>query len=322
MHRGWDITLIFLEKSQYFQYDNYFRSYFKDTMQKEIRRLIAENRLEDALRLLESYAQNEVILLQGRLSALNRQNNMGLLNNQEYSLERNKITFAALELVKMAPASGQEAPQPPIGQPTAPRNSTFPIFFSYAWDDADHPEGHRESLVNRLYDSLKADGFELKRDKMDLQYRGFISDFMRELGRGGLIVVALSDKYLRSPYCMHELNEIFRNSRQERDEFAKRIFPIRVEEIRINDPIDLGNYLTFWDEELKKWKELVKNSPSQLGRALFDEYEKIKEIHANCGELLGYLRNMNTLTTRLLAEGDFAIVKEALRRRIQELASA
>lgn len=291
-------------------------------MQNEIRRLIAENRLEDALRLLETYAQNEVILLLGRLAAVNRQYNMGVLNNQEYSLERNRITFAALELVKKAPDTGPVQPPPPIVESAPPNNSAFPIFFSYAWDDANHPEGHRESLVNRLYESLKADGFELKRDKMDLQYRGFISDFMRELGRGGLIVVALSDKYLRSPYCMHELNEIFRNSRQERDEFAKRIFPIRVEEIKINDPIDLGSYLTFWNEELKKWNELVKNNPSQLGRALFDEYEKIKEIHSNCGELLGYLRNMNTLTTKLLAEGDFAIVKEALRHRIQELTSA
>jgi len=279
-------------------------------MQNRIRRLIAENHQEEALKLLESFAPNEAILLQGRLAALKRQNLSGLLSNQDYNLELNRIIHAALELSSMVPNDSNPPP---------PKSDSFPIYFSYAWNDG---ESNREDLVNRLYEALALDGFQLKRDKMDVQYKGFISDFMREMGRGGLIVVALSDKYLRSPYCMHELNEIYRNSRQERDEFAKKIFPIRVEEIKIDDPRDIDTYLSFWDAELSKWKTLFENRSDQLGRALFDEYQKIKEIHSNFGDLIGYIRNMNTLTAKLLAEDDFAIVRTALRARIKELDAA
>jgi hypothetical protein len=289
-------------------------------MQKEIRRLIAENRPEEALKLLEPFAPDEVILLQGRLAGLNRQNLKGLLSAQEYRLEYHRIIHAAIELTHLVPIdSTPPATNPPPPSPS--QMASFPVYFSYAWNDAEKEENNREDMVNRLFGALEADGFNLKRDKMNIQYKGFISDFMREIGRGGLIVVALSDKYLRSPYCMHELNEIYRNSRQERDEFAKKIFPIRVEDIKINDPRDIDVYLSFWDAELSKWKVLVEQRPDQLGRALFDEYQKIKEIHSNFGDLVAYLRNMNTLTAKLLAEDDFAIVRTALRIRIDELST-
>jgi internalin A len=46
-----------------------------------------------------------------------------------------------------------------------------------------------------------------------------ISGFMKRIGRADRVIVVLSDKYLRSPYCMTELHIIYRRSNEEKEEF-------------------------------------------------------------------------------------------------------
>ncbi len=117
-----------------------------------------------------------------------------------------------------------------------PNVTTPEIFFSYAWSDNNDAGESREKIVDELYESLKNDGYQVVRDKMDLGYKGLISNFIKRIGKGQIVIVAISDKYLKSPYCMFELLEIYRNARLEKDEFVKVIFPIRVESIALNKP--------------------------------------------------------------------------------------
>ena len=47
-----------------------------------------------------------------------------------------------------------------------------------------------------------------------------ISTFMDRIGKGavnGRVCIVLSDKYLKSPYCMHELFDVWRNCREDDD---------------------------------------------------------------------------------------------------------
>ncbi|MEO5998942.1 MAG: hypothetical protein ABIN89_19385 [Chitinophagaceae bacterium] len=44
---------------------------------------------------------------------------------------------------------------------------------------------------------------------------------MKRIGTGKAVVVVIGDRYLKSPYCMFELLEIYRNR-----DFIDRIFPI------------------------------------------------------------------------------------------------
>jgi hypothetical protein len=84
------------------------------------------------------------------------------------------------------------------------------IYFSYAWGDENEQGESREKIVNELYQSLKRDHYKVIRDKNDIEYKGFISEFMRRIGEGKCVVVVISKKYLKSPYCMFELYEIAR----------------------------------------------------------------------------------------------------------------
>ena len=144
------------------------------------------------------------------------------------------------------------------------------VYFSYAWGE----EG-QENLVDKLYKSLlKGEpSFELHRDNMSIAYGGLISPYMEEMGRGDLIVVFLSDKYLRSPYCMFELYEIGRNAKFDKEVFSQKVLPIRLEQLKLDDPQVLGGYYTYWEGEKKRWDSFLKQrmakgnlSPSQSDR--------------------------------------------------------
>jgi TIR domain/Effector-associated domain 11 len=186
------------------------------------------------------------------------------------------------------------------------------VYFSYAWGD-DHEIGEsREKIVGELYESLKKDGYDVFKDKEDSNYRDLISDMMKNIGKGKFIVVAISDKYLKSPNCMFELYEIYRNSQLEKDKFLEKIFPIRVESIRLSDPKVLDVYFEYWEQQEKEWAELIIKRGTRISPAQHERYKRIKTIAAELGEFLEILSDMNTKTKDDLSENNFEEIKKAI----------
>ena len=98
------------------------------------------------------------------------------------------------------------------------------LYVSYAWADRDDvPEHSREKIVNDFCDAAGEKGIVIHRDRYDMSIGDRISVFMNQLERADRVIVVLSDKYLRSPFCMHELHGIWRQSRSEGDRFIKRV---------------------------------------------------------------------------------------------------
>jgi internalin A len=104
------------------------------------------------------------------------------------------------------------------------------IFVSYAWGDDKTPEGRqRGEVVERLCQKLGEWGCQVVRDTHVMRAGDLVSDFMKRIGCADHILVILSDKYLRSPYCMTELHYIYQRSWGEKDEFLHRIIPLALE---------------------------------------------------------------------------------------------
>jgi hypothetical protein len=95
----------------------------------------------------------------------------------------------------------------------------------------------------RLCRKLAQERWNLIRDKGALDYGDQISDFMKTLGQARLVIVVLSNKYLRSPYCMTELYALYQNARQERQEFLNRIIPLA----NIGNWLGRATYAERWD---------------------------------------------------------------------------
>lgn len=167
-----------------------------------------------------------------------------------------------------------------------PKNA---IYFSYAWNDATNNQ--REVIIDDLFTHFLENGYTVKRDKQDLEYKDLISDYISQIGSGESIVIGVSDKYLKSEYCMTELNTIFLKSDSEEAEFIQKIFPIQLEDIYLNKPDTISQYLKYWEAKHEEWEKLVRENPG-LGKKYYQIAENVKLINSNIGNLLSYISDM------------------------------
>lgn len=188
------------------------------------------------------------------------------------------------------------------------------IFFSYAWGDKQGKS--REKIVNELYQSLKADGYNVVMDKHDLGYKGMITDFMRRIGKGQFVVVAISDKYLKSPFCMYELIEIYRKSNSEIAEMKEKIFPIVLSDAKIYTPLDRLGYIDYWKKEKDTFEGKIQEVGLEYAVDLIEDFKLYREITSNMGILTQLFKNMNTLNLQLLKADNFKEIKKAIEERI------
>ncbi len=221
-------------------------------------------------------------------------------------------------------AGTEKANEPPTGAPPATGSSKGRIirvrakvvYISYAWGDDRETGPSREDIVDRLFESLAADGYDVRRDKMDLGYKGLISQFMTEIGRGVCVVVVISDKYLRSPYCMWELLQIYRNL-----QFRERICPIVLADAQIHSVDGRIEYTEFWHKERKRVDTRVKKLGIEAlsTEGTLREAEKIREISHTVDKLLTFVADMNTLNPDLLAANNFETLKRAIDERLGQI---
>lgn len=189
------------------------------------------------------------------------------------------------------------------------------VYFSYAWG-----EENNETVVDKLYISLVDDGFNVVRDKVNLGYKGNISSFMTTIGEGKIIVVALSDKYLKSKFCVFELYEVYRNSKMDKEEFTKKIFPIRVEGINLSDPEVVAEYVNYWKHEEENWtKKIQENGGDSLTAEQANQMQIVKRIVTDLGNILFYLSDINAMDIKTMEQDDFKDIKIALREGMAQI---
>ena len=197
--------------------------------------------------------------------------------------------------------------------------STAAIFFSYAWGDKNEVGESREKLVNELYQSLIEDGYNVIRDKADLGYKGVISEFMREIGKGKIIVVVISDKYLKSPNCMFELLEIYRKSNSDISQMREKIFPFVLDDAKIYDPIDRLNYVAFWKAKKEELDKKIAEVGLEYAADVVDDFRIYREITSNIGLLASLLKDLNTLNPTALSGNNFSTIKTAIGKLVGDI---
>lgn len=198
-------------------------------------------------------------------------------------------------------------------QPTTTTSTAVPpppaepmVYISYAWG------GESENFVNQLDQAFQTKGMKLVRDKRDLGYKGSISDFMREIGRAGAIVVVINDKYLKSPNCMFELTEIASNN-----DFRDRVFPVVMSDADIYRPVNRIKYVQHWEQEIKALDEAMKTVSSANLQGFREEIDSYQTIRNTISELVFILKDMNTLTPDMHRDGDFEVIFNEVQRRFQ-----
>lgn len=181
------------------------------------------------------------------------------------------------------------------------------VFISYAWG------GKSEKIVNELESALQKQGLTIVRDKRDLGFKGLITDFMQRIGVGKAVVIVISDKYLKSPYCMFELMEMYRNR-----DFTKHIFPIVLEDATIFEPIPKLAYLKYWREKKAELEKAIEEFGPDAITVIGDDYKIYHKVFSNFGEVVNVLKDINALTPDIHRASNFQHLYHSLLERLEE----
>ena len=128
-------------------------------------------------------------------------------------------------------------------------------YISYAWKDDTNQK--REEFVDLIYQELTVNaGVKIFRDRNVLTIQDSIDSFMNRIGRGKAVIMVISDKYLKSEYCMYEAWQVYKNNN-----FNDRVFIAVLNDVDVSDD-GINNYMTYW-----------KRKKDALGNTLSDEFK-------------------------------------------------
>lgn len=125
-------------------------------------------------------------------------------------------------------------------------------------------KGDRETVVDWIerFSSLKKEPLlQFFRDHNDLDYGDSIDSFMTRIGKGKTVIRVISDKYLKSAYCMTEAIRM-----KEYEDNEQRILTIVWENADLNQA-DL--YRDYWKG---KCQEILENIEQKLDDNRYDSY--------------------------------------------------
>jgi tetratricopeptide (TPR) repeat protein len=181
------------------------------------------------------------------------------------------------------------------------------IFFSYAWG------GEKEEYALALYEALQTEGYQVEMDRYEVAYRDRFTKFMERIGRGAFIIVVISDKYLRSPYCMFELLEIYRKSNSELGEMAAKIFPVVMGDAGIYTDEGILAYTKYWRQKTNDLRNGMTDEMDLVDTVDFGtKLKRYNEIASNMVNFAGWLQDTNVPPPEKLAENGFAMILAAI----------
>jgi internalin A len=193
------------------------------------------------------------------------------------------------------------------------------IFISYAWGDETDAGKIRAKVVDGLYAALGKDEFRPVRDRDQMHAGDRISSFISQLTRADLVVAVISEKYLRSTYCMFEIYKLWQRSQGEPNLLGKILVPIVLPEVKIGNLRERLPYLEYWAGEAESLEALVRNPRISPSRKSWEEVRLVREFAHHVDGILVFIQDV--LMPRKLEvhlDDGFQAVREALRRRMGE----
>jgi len=173
------------------------------------------------------------------------------------------------------------------------------------------------ALVDQLETACQQRGINLMRDNKAIQYGDSIRAYMRALGAGDGVIVVLSDEYLKSYDCMLELLSIKNNQ-----QLRRRVFPVYLAGLVIDDPKVCCDYIDYWQAELTALKTRMSQSDSTQANnvlKILDHYEQIAH-HVN--DLIHRLSDMYTPSQEIHLQTDFDALLNAVLQRLSHVATS
>jgi len=160
-------------------------------------------------------------------------------------------------------------------------------YVSYAWNDDRSPQGlERETKVNQLRVDARAREIHIIQDKFDMKFGDSITRFMDRIGTADRIFILLSDKYLKSEFCMYELNAIWIHARQDEDEFTDKVRIITLDDADIWNIEGRAEYVAYWRDKVKSFEGIIAKLGLDCPKKDFNRCRAMKQFADSVGDTL------------------------------------
>ncbi len=174
------------------------------------------------------------------------------------------------------------------------------VAVSYAWD----PESNGPSAgkVEAFCKHLHSLGVPVLRDVDGLKLGDSLSAFMGEIGTSDYVCVFLSEAYLKSPNCMHELLVAWDNTRHKPAAFRQQVKVWVMEDARdAFKPEGRLKWANYWCAERDRIEPLIRGRVADgLAAAELDAFNRVKKFADSVNEILCYVAD--TLSPRSVDE--------------------
>lgn len=186
------------------------------------------------------------------------------------------------------------------------------IYVSYAWQDTNEQGENREKIVDEIQCAVDSAGYKLIRDKEGGVGFGLrISKFMQEIGKGDLVIIVVSNKYLRSKNCMYEVVQIFENKN-----FPDKVTFVVLPDADLFDSSGRSQYLQYWLGQRNALEDLVERNSQ---KSYFEELALCTKVLGILDPFMATVGDINTLNVELLREHNFAQIVSAIHNVCDEI---
>ena len=183
-------------------------------------------------------------------------------------------------------------------------------YITYKWG------GRSELIVDEICPILDAvPSIRVFRDKQILGYRQSIEGFMEQLRHGEIVVMVLSDEYLKSLNCMYEMSGLFGPN------FDKeKVFPVMcTTSIRNrNQYLEICGYWQKKQSELRTLIQKAHNEPS-IVEPFDKDLLKIDKILISLPYLYEYCRDANVPDVEVMRNNGYLELVHAITERVEVL---
>ncbi len=201
-----------------------------------------------------------------------------------------------------------------LSDPPAEPPATPEVYVSFAWK-----QDRAEPLVDDLIAGLAEHGIPVRRDSNQLQPGDSISSFLKRLSAGRCVLLVISEAYLRSPFCMTELQGIWVNARQREDLFRKRIVPLVQADAGIGTLVGRIAHAVHWKRQYQEVDALIcQHGADVVGAEDFRRFKLIGDFYRHVSDILSFADDVLVPRDRpTLSRESFAVVRDLIARALE-----
>lgn len=186
------------------------------------------------------------------------------------------------------------------------------LYISYAWKDREQEEeDSREEIVNRLCEAFEAKGYHVIRDKSDMSYRDVIREFMNDIAGASALIAVISEKYLKSPYCMYELAAAW-----DKGNFRNRIFPIVLPDADIYDDLKQIQLVKYWKKQYQDYQEAISELDDVAKEGFLQKLRDREYIYQRVSGAISTISGMVGISSNLLLKSYFEEIIKQIEQKI------